>query len=164
MLSTYVGHLCSSSRSISHWGRRLALADSGASYHTTFEEKDFDKGTIQECDITVRIGDNNTVRITRMGQCSRTTEEGRKIILTKVLLSPQCPIRILSVGKLTSGGRSLYTQDDSSIRLLHKDSKELILKGTLSQHDTCSYCCSIQRRKTYVFDGRTNSTRPNPYC
>ena len=34
------------------------LADSGASYHTTFDEKDFDPGTIQECDITVRIGDN----------------------------------------------------------------------------------------------------------
>ena len=111
-------------------GEELWLADSGASYHTIFDERDFDEGTIEKCDITVRIGDNNTVRLTKMGQCSRTTEEGRKVILTKVLLSPKCPTRILSVGKLTGGGNSVYTQDDSSIQLLQKDSFELILKGT----------------------------------
>ena len=105
-------------------GEELWLADSGASYHTIFDEKDFDEGTMEKCDITgtVRIGDNNTVRLTKMGQCSRNIEEGRKVILTKVLLSPKCPTRILSVGKLTGGGNSVYTQDDSSIQLLQKDS------------------------------------------
>ena len=119
-------------------GEELWLADSGASYHTIFDEKDFDEGTIEKCDITVRIGDNNTVRLTKMGQCSRTTEEGRKVILTKVLLSPKCPTRILSVGKMTVGGKSLYTQDDSSIQLLQKETFELILKGTLTPHDTAN--------------------------
>ena len=126
------------------------LADSGASYHTTFDEKDFDEGTVQKCDITVRIGDNNTVNLTQMGQCSRKTEEGRKVVLTKVLLSPQCPTRILSVGKLTSGGKSVYTQDDSAIQLLQKDSYELILKGTLTPHDTANVILFKEEKPTQL--------------
>ena len=133
------------------------LADTGASYHTTFTDQDFDPGSIEECDISVRIGDNKSVHIKHMGNCTRTNKEGRKIILTKVLLSPLCPTRILSVGKLTSSGECIYMymQDKEGINLVKNGTMEVVLSGKRTPHDTANVLLYVSRRD-YAFTPNTH--------
>ena len=76
------------------------MTDSGASYHLTMDENDFDEGTMQACDIALTIGDNKEVRIKFSGRCTRSTREGKTVIFNQVLLAPNCPTRILGVGRL----------------------------------------------------------------
>ena len=56
---------------------------------------------------------------------------------------------------MTSGGKSLYTQDENSIQLLEKDSKDLILKGTLTPHDTASVVLYREKEPSYSMEEPT---------
>jgi hypothetical protein len=109
------------------------MCDSGSSYHITLQEEDYDPGTAEHCDITLKLGDNKQMHVTKMGKCTRMTREGRKIILVQVLLAPiDCPTRILATGKLTKGGQSIFLQDEKEVRLKEKSTGDLIMKGELN--------------------------------
>ena len=115
------------------------LCDSGSSYHIVPSEEDFDPGTMVPCSVSLRIGDSSQVQADTMGQCTRMSEEGQMIIMKDVLLAPNCPTRILAVGKLTKGGEAIFLQDKTEAKLITNDDKgKLIMKGKVSIHDTAT--------------------------
>ena len=116
------------------------MTDSGASYHLTMDENDYDEGSIESCNISLTIGDNQEVRITKYGRCTRFTKEGRKVILTQVLHARSCPTRILGVGRLTKKGLSMFTQDKEVVQLIEKKTGEIILQGVVTPQDTANVC------------------------
>ena len=114
------------------------MTDSGASYHLTMDQNDYDKGSMESCNISLTIGDNKEVKITTFGRCTRLTREGRKVIFTQVLHAPSCPTRILGVGRLTKGGISTFTQDRESVKLIENKTGEMILQGVVTPQDTAN--------------------------
>ena len=85
------------------------------------------------------------------------SEEGQMIIMKDVLLAPNCPARILAVGKLTKGGEAIFLQDKTEAKLITNDDKgRLIMKGKVSIHDTATVVLAklrVQIETLYV--GRT---------
>jgi len=112
--------------------QELWLCDSGSSYHIVPSEEDFDPGTMVPCSVSLRIGDNSQIQADTMGQCTRKTQEGQMIIMRNVLLSPNCPTKILAIGKLTKPGTATFLQNKHEVKLITNDNEaKLILKGQL---------------------------------
>ena len=80
------------------------MLDSGATYHLATNLQDFDKGSLEQCSIELRLGNDNKMMVQWKGKCTRQTNTKTTIVMRNVLYAPECPIRIIATGKLTKEG------------------------------------------------------------
>ena len=93
------------------------MLDSGATYHLATHFEDFDKGSLEYCNISLRLGNDNKMNIQWKGKCTRQTNTKTTIVMRDVLYAPECPTRIIATGKLTKEGKGVYIQEQKEVRL-----------------------------------------------
>ena len=65
------------------------MLDSGATYHLATHFEDFDKGSLEYCNISLRLGNDNKMNIQWKGKCTRQTNTKTTIVMRDVLYAPE---------------------------------------------------------------------------
>ena len=65
------------------------MLDSGATYHLATNLQDFDKGSLEQCSIELRLGNDNKMMVQWKGKCTRQTNTKTTIVMRNVLYAPE---------------------------------------------------------------------------
>lgn len=125
--------------------------DSGCSNHMTAHREwltSFDNSK----KTSIKLADNRKLAAEGIGNIVIRGNDGKRVIIEKVLYVPEMNCNLMSIGQLVEKGFSV-TMDGDSLKLFDAE-KNLVLKSNLSNNRT--YKCSISSDKMMCMSGVTS--------